>query len=676
MRNKIQFYNRLNVRLFAVLLILFALTVLVVGIVNENNIRRLYEETYTERVLLTNALVANIVNSEDVNFLVDLMKNQDQDFKNRQIRFFHDREELFRIEGESGTEERQQELMDHLAAFHGDMEQFKTEAYWNTLADLRLLKEISRSAYMYVMADTGLVADTGEKLYTYIMDADDASVYDSPDIDGLGTCYVGEQALEDVYMTGRQMDYVEYYQGDYGELYFAYAPIMNESGEVIAVLGTDLDLGKMHEEIANSIYVFNFIFIASTVIIILAVFIFINSSVIRPLTDLTNTAYALADGNVYAPVPESTAKRRSEIGILARAVSDMSLVYQNMIKSTGSLFAAASVGKLDIRNDESAFKGDVQNVVRQINDTMDAMALYLNGIPEGILILGKNFEIHFRNDHFLKRFGDMQAQDFLSALFFGDHIDGEDGYARESKLKDRLSETLGRENEHIAVWIGPSCYSVAFREIVLSDMPENSILVIATDITDLMEEKENAQAAAKAKSDFLSRMSHEMRTPMNAIIGMTKIAGDTDDVARLRYCLSTIGASSTHLLGIINDVLDMSKIEAGKFELEHAPMNIETMLVRICHIVIDNMDAKRQTFRVDMETDLELNYDGDELRLSQVVTNLLSNAVKFTAEGGEIALAVKSAGREGDQNILRFSVSDTGIGMTEDQCARLFNAFE
>ena len=677
MRHKIPFINRLNVRILAVLLVLFALTVVIVGKVYENNIRRLFQDTYTERVLLTNVLIASIIDSDDVNQLVELMKNQDPAFKQRQIRFFHDREELFGLYAEQANEEQQEILLGRLAAFHDEMKQYKTETYWRTLEDLRNLREVSHATYLYVMADTGLVADNGEKLYTYIIDAEDTdTTYDNPEIDGLGTCYTGEEALEEVYRTGKQMDYVDYYSGDYGELYFAYAPILDSEGKTIAVLGTDLDLKRMHSEIAQSIYLFNSILMLSIVFIILVIFWFIKRSVITPLSSLTNTAHELADGNVYTRVAETALKQSSEIGLLADAVSSMSLVYQNMIKGASSLFAAANAGKLEVRNDASQFKGDIQNVMKLINDTLDAMTLYLNSIPEGILIMSKDFEIHFRNEHFLKRFGDMPAAELLSYVFAGEDASETSPPLEQKILMERTAEALASHNNLTTVWIGGFCYSLYFKEILLGETSENSILMITSDITDLMKEKENAQAAAEAKSSFLSRMSHEMRTPMNAIIGMTKIAEDTDDVVRLKYCLSTIQTSSAQLLGIINDVLDMSKIEAGKLELENAPLNIEKMLMNICHILVDTMEDKNQKFNVIMSENLQLNYIGDELRLSQVLTNLLSNATKFTQDGGTITLSVEDVGRKGNANILHFAVTDNGIGMSKEQIIRLFNAFE
>ena len=192
----------------------------------------------------------------------------------------------------------------------------------------------------------------------------------------------------------------------------------------------------------------------------------------------------------------------------------------------------------------------------------------------------------------------------------------------------------------------------------------------------LIELKNLAESASKAKSDFLSRMSHEIRTPMNAIIGMTKIADNTSDINKLRYCLSTIGTSSAQLLGLINDILDMSKIEAGKFEIEIAPMNIEKTLMKVCNLIVDKTEQKSQKLVVNLGKNMRMHYLGDELRISQVITNLLSNAVKFTPEKGTVTITVEEIQKENDYSILRFTISDTGIGITEEQIDKLFISFE
>lgn len=181
--------------------------------------------------------------------------------------------------------------------------------------------------------------------------------------------------------------------------------------------------------------------------------------------------------------------------------------------------------------------------------------------------------------------------------------------------------------------------------------------------------------ASRAKSDFLSSMSHEIRTPMNAIIGMSQIAAGTNDMPRLKSCLDTISASSKHLLRLINDILDMSKIEAGKLEISEALFDLENILMQVCNMMQDATEQKKQTLRFDFDKAMHMNYIGDELRLSQVIVNLLSNAVKFTPEGGAITLSVHEESQEDGHSILHFSVADTGIGMTPEQMKRLFNTF-
>ncbi len=243
----------------------------------------------------------------------------------------------------------------------------------------------------------------------------------------------------------------------------------------------------------------------------------------------------------------------------------------------------------------------------------------------------------------------------------------------------------------LSVQIPISDYSGNMREIIYNQMPIILLTLamllislfaafvfirISHSQQDLQKAMEIAQAQSKTKSDFLSKMSHEMRTPMNAIIGMAKIADSTSDIKKLRYCLSTIEASSAHLLGIINDVLDMSKIEAGKFELENQPFNLEKTLMKTCNLIIEKTEQKGQKFEVDIGKNLCLNYIGDDLRLSQVITNLLSNAVKFTPEGGNISLSIRETSRDEKKSILLFEVKDTGIGMTPEQVSRLFQSFE
>ena len=184
-----------------------------------------------------------------------------------------------------------------------------------------------------------------------------------------------------------------------------------------------------------------------------------------------------------------------------------------------------------------------------------------------------------------------------------------------------------------------------------------------------------AEEGTRAKSDFLSNMSHEIRTPMNAIIGMTDIAKGTDDVEKMRYCLGKIEDASGHLLGVINDILDMSKIEAGKFELSETDFVLEKMLLRVTNVINFRVDQKGQSFLIRVDPDVPSTIVGDQQRLAQVITNLLSNAVKFTYDGGKISLLVHVESERDGYCTLRFEVVDNGIGISKEQQAKLFQSF-
>jgi signal transduction histidine kinase len=185
-----------------------------------------------------------------------------------------------------------------------------------------------------------------------------------------------------------------------------------------------------------------------------------------------------------------------------------------------------------------------------------------------------------------------------------------------------------------------------------------------------------AQTASKAKGNFLSNMSHEIRTPLNAIIGMTAIGKDSREQERKDYAFEKIDGASKHLLGVVNDILDMSKIEAGKFELSYIDFNFNSLLTQVLNVIQFRIEEKKQNLTVDIDNNIPEKLIGDDQRLAQVITNLLSNAIKFTPEGKNIYLeAVLECEHDGFCT-LRISVTDDGIGISAEQQKRLFTSFE
>ncbi|VYU44384.1 response regulator [Clostridium tertium] len=292
-------------------------------------------------------------------------------------------------------------------------------------------------------------------------------------------------------------------------------------------------------------------------------------------------------------------------------------------------------------------------------------------------------KIEFVSSNFEKKFGITIEKVLADTNVLRRYISNEDldnlkelCNTNQRKVKEREIEIKNPETLE-SRWLHIRIYPV------IQDEELTRYVINLTDITEILNSQRDlkdalnlAQSANNAKRNFLSRMSHEIRTPINAIIGMTDIANSNiDDKNRIVDCLNKIEISSKFLLGIINDILDMSKIESGKMSITSEKFTLNSFTSNIESIINPQAKLKDIKFNIIFSEIKYNNIIGDQLRVNQILINILSNALKFTPRGGEITLTIKVIQRKGKLRI-RFIIKDTGIGMDEEELERIFRPFE
>jgi len=311
------------------------------------------------------------------------------------------------------------------------------------------------------------------------------------------------------------------------------------------------------------------------------------------------------------------------------------------------------------------------------------LALLLANSPSIILFISEAWRIEFCTKYFVQKAGFDSVSDILGRALTE---------VLPSLLDTETFRELLEQINHVTQMNAPQAFDATFcfdkKDGEIEDFSgllvpmkddkhnSNGVMLMFHDVTDLKRSREEALSASRAKSDFLSNMSHEIRTPMNAIIGMTSIGKHEKNLERKDYAFEKIESASIHLLGVINDILDISKIESGKMELSPIAFRFSQMLDRVMSVITQRIQDKGQKLTVQIAPSIPDALLGDDQRLAQVITNIVSNAIKFTPEEGDITFSAKVLDLQTNKCVLQMSVKDTGIGMTKQEQSKLFVAFQ
>ena len=556
------------------------------------------------------------------------------------------------------------EMLDGNALERLTPEDTATPEYQKVLDTLIIFMNNANLDYIYC------VQDMGDGRFTFGIDPDPISPAE------FGSPFVYSDALYEASRGTASVD--EHFDVDrWGRFYSAFCPVFDSDGKVAGILGADFNASWYEAQINKNrliILVGCFLFLAVGITITF----FLTDNYTRSLRDVGEHLHQLSE---------------SQYQLTKGSSGSLGEINQANVKTFDLYSLDTCILEL---NDNLQFY--ITHASTQANSMISAMAsdyrcvYYVN--------LDENYGVCYREDptdpdqpsmglHFpyIEHFTwyanhyvtENYRNDFLS---FIDPANVREMLSEESIIAYRyLAKRQGREyyemirmagvrqarerDDHIvhAVGLGFTVIDKEMRE----SMAKNEALAQALTL---------AEEADKAKTAFLSNMSHEIRTPMNAIIGLDTLALHDDTISsQTRDYLEKIGGSARHLLGLINDILDMSRIESGRMVLRKEEFSFRAMLEQINTMVMSQCNDKGLTYECRILSQLDNYYIGDDMKLKEVLINILSNAIKFTEAPGTVILTVERTAVFDDQSTLRFLIKDSGIGMEKEFIPKIFDAF-
>ena len=514
------------------------------------------------------------------------------------------------------------------------------------------------------------VREEEDGTFTFGIDTDpvDPGEFGSPVVytDALKKASLGTPAVDE-----------EPYEDKWGRFYSAFSPVFNSSGEVAAIVTADFNAEWYDEQIAQNRRTVLFaclLFMAISIVIT----IFLTGQYGRQMQSIRSNLNDLAD----------------DMESLTSEYSDGRNEMQHADFQTDSI---QELGK-DIAGLRDTLRDYVTHNTTQANSMITAMASDYRAVY--YVNLDDNEGVCWRSDP-----GDSEQSREGEAFPFHERFTWYADHYVTDAYREGFMSFIDPENIRAALLTQPI---IAYRYLAnrdgheyyemirmagvrrVEDRDDNMVHAIGLGLTVIDEEMretlaknealaealELAESANNAKTAFLSNMSHEIRTPMNAIIGLDSIAlRDPSISPQTRDELEKIGASAKHLLSLINDILDMSRIESGQIVLKNEEFSFSGMLEQINTMVSSQCADKGLDFECRVLGDVDDYYIGDDMKLKEVLINILSNAIKFTDAPGSVTLSIEKTASFGDQSTLRFRIKDTGIGMDAEYIPKIFEAF-